>query len=120
MEFYTDSRVILGYIHNQTRRFYVYVSNRVQHIRTVSSPTQWHYASRRHNRADHATRSVPAAQFSSTTWFTGPAFLLQTEKEPSSEEDGFVLIAQDTDVEVRSLTTILPTWSPYLGSQRFE
>lgn len=27
--FYTDSKVVLGYIHNQTRRFYVYVNNRV-------------------------------------------------------------------------------------------
>lgn len=30
VEFYTDSRVVLGYIYNQTRRFYVYVANRVQ------------------------------------------------------------------------------------------
>lgn len=120
VEFYTDSRVVLGYIHNQTRRFYVYVSNRVQRIRKVSSPTQWHYVSKRHNPADHAARSLPAAQLSSTTWLTGPAFLLQTEKEPSSEEDGFDLIDPDTDVEVCSLTTTLSTGSPYLGSQRFE
>ncbi|XP_037572307.1 uncharacterized protein LOC119454449 [Dermacentor silvarum] len=26
--FYTDSKVVLGYIHNETRRFYVYVANR--------------------------------------------------------------------------------------------
>ncbi len=26
VEFYTDSRVVLGYINNQTRRFYVYVA----------------------------------------------------------------------------------------------
>ena len=28
--FYTDSRVVLGYICNNTRRFYTYVSNRVK------------------------------------------------------------------------------------------
>ena len=27
--FYTDSKVVLGYIPNQTRQFYTYVSNRV-------------------------------------------------------------------------------------------
>ncbi len=27
VEFYSDSKVVLGYIHNETRRFYVYVSN---------------------------------------------------------------------------------------------
>ena len=35
--FNTDSKVVSGYICNETRRFYVYVSNRVQHIRRVSS-----------------------------------------------------------------------------------
>lgn len=58
VEFYTDSRVVLGYIYNQTRCFYVYVANRVQCIRKVSSPTQWHYVSTKHNPADHATHSV--------------------------------------------------------------
>jgi hypothetical protein len=30
--YYTDSKVTLGYILTETRRFYVYVSNRVQRI----------------------------------------------------------------------------------------
>ncbi len=80
VEFYTDSRVVLGYINNQTRRFYVYVANRVQRIRKVSSPTQWHYISTKHNPADRVTRSVPADLLSTTTWLTGPAFLLQAKQ----------------------------------------
>lgn len=39
--FYTDSKVVLGYIHNVARRFYVYVSNRVERIRKFSTPEQW-------------------------------------------------------------------------------
>lgn len=31
--FYTDSRIVLGYISNNTRRFYVYVANRVTCVR---------------------------------------------------------------------------------------
>ena len=30
--YYSDSRVVLGYITNETRRFYDYVSNRVERI----------------------------------------------------------------------------------------
>ncbi len=33
MAYYTDSKVVLGYIQNQSRRFYVYVHNRIQRIR---------------------------------------------------------------------------------------
>ena len=33
--FYTDSKVVLAYIQNESRRFYVYVANRVQLIRKI-------------------------------------------------------------------------------------
>ena len=36
--YYTDSKVVLGYIANESRRFYVYVANRVQ-IRSLSRST---------------------------------------------------------------------------------
>ena len=32
---YSDSKVVLGYISNESRRFYVYVSNRVERIRQL-------------------------------------------------------------------------------------
>ena len=38
--FYTDSKVVLGYICNESRRFYIYVANRMQIIRKISSPDQ--------------------------------------------------------------------------------
>ncbi|KAK3545643.1 hypothetical protein QTP70_008781 [Hemibagrus guttatus] len=119
VEFYTDSRVVLGYIYNQTRRFYVYVANRVQRIRKVSSPTQWHYVSTKHNPADHATRSVSAALLSTTTWLTGPTFLLQVHQNLPLEEE-FDLIGPELDVEVRPLVTTLSTDDSHFECQRFE
>ncbi|RXN11518.1 hypothetical protein ROHU_029945 [Labeo rohita] len=41
--FYSDSKVVLGYIHNESRRFYVYVNNRVQRIRRSTCPEQWNF-----------------------------------------------------------------------------
>ncbi|VDI30798.1 Hypothetical predicted protein [Mytilus galloprovincialis] len=38
VKFYTDSKVVLGYISNETRRFFIYVANRVEKIRKFSSP----------------------------------------------------------------------------------
>ena len=35
--YYTDSKVVLGYITNESRRFYVYVANRVELIRSMST-----------------------------------------------------------------------------------
>lgn len=55
VKYYTDSRVVLGYINNTSRRFYVYVANRVR-IRKSSEPSQWHFVSTESNPADHGTR----------------------------------------------------------------
>eukprot|EP00105_Crassostrea_gigas_P001102 XP_011413128.1 PREDICTED: uncharacterized protein LOC105317986 [Crassostrea gigas] len=38
--FYSDSRVVLGYISAETRRFHVYVANRVSRIRAFCGPEQ--------------------------------------------------------------------------------
>ena len=36
--FWADSRVVLGYINNEAKRFHVYVANRVQQIRDLTDP----------------------------------------------------------------------------------
>ncbi|XP_056022109.1 uncharacterized protein LOC130054992 [Ostrea edulis] len=43
VQYYTDGRVVLGYLNNKTQRFHNNVSNRVEHILHVSRPEQWHY-----------------------------------------------------------------------------
>lgn len=55
VSFYTDSKVVLGYIFNKKRRFHVYVHNRVERIRRFTQAHQWHYVPTHLNPADHAT-----------------------------------------------------------------
>lgn len=43
--FFTDCQVVLGYISNETKRFYIYVANRVGRIRLFSQQSQWHFLS---------------------------------------------------------------------------
>lgn len=46
------SKIILGYIHNSTKRFYTYVANRVIRIRKTTHPAQWFYIATSDNPAD--------------------------------------------------------------------
>ncbi|XP_021340142.1 uncharacterized protein LOC110441351 [Mizuhopecten yessoensis] len=46
IRYYSDSKVVLGYVSNRTRRFYTYVSNRVQKVLQTSKPEQWSYIQR--------------------------------------------------------------------------
>lgn len=119
--FYVDSKVVLGYIHNESRRFYVYVSNRVIRIRRSSQPQQWKYVPTEQNPADYATRSVTAARLADTTWLSGPSLLTEVPEE-SLEPSTFELVNPNMDVEVRPQISTLNTQTTVqqLGSQRFS
>ncbi|KAK3739372.1 hypothetical protein QZH41_004769 [Actinostola sp. cb2023] len=86
MTYYSDSKVVLGYITNDSRRFYTYVSNRVERIRRSSTPNQWRYVSTQVNPADLATRSVQASDLEDSTWHKGPKFLHNTDSAASTKE----------------------------------
>ncbi|KAG5262246.1 hypothetical protein AALO_G00293800 [Alosa alosa] len=110
VKFYSDSKVVLGYIFNDSKRFFVYVHNRVHRIRQTTSPEQWHYVPSEQNPADLATRSVAASQLMDTMWFKGPDFLYKHEKTEKHEH--FELIEPEMDVEVRPQILIL---DPYMS-----
>lgn len=87
MRFYTDSRVVLGYIHNQTKRFYVYVENRVNRILRCIKPHQWCFVRTTDNPADLGTRPTPAETLQNTIWLQGPGFLFsKLERQDSYGE----------------------------------
>ncbi|XP_076144361.1 uncharacterized protein LOC143126351 [Alosa pseudoharengus] len=117
--FYTDSRIILGYINNTSRRFYVYVANRVARIRKSTNPEQWRFVSTEHYPADHGTRSVPAAMLKDTIWLKGPAFL---SRDTCSQPETFELIDPDADIDIRPQVKAFITKASdgELGSHRFE
>lgn len=119
---YTDSKVVLGYICNDSQRFYVYVHNRVQRIRQSTCPSQWKYVATDNNPADHGTRSVSAGQLQSVNWLSGPSFLLEPENSTSDNNPQFEVVDPDSDVEIRPIVTACSTKVSVkeLGTKRFE
>lgn len=59
INFFNDSRVVLGYINIETNRFFSYVANCVARIRSFSKPTQWIYVRSEANPADVGTGGNP-------------------------------------------------------------
>ena len=68
--YYTDSKVVLGYISNESKRFHVYVANRVHRIHHVSDRAQRRHIATDQNPADIASRSIRADRLMDTVWFT--------------------------------------------------
>ena len=74
--FWTDSKVVLGYIKNESRAFKTFVANRVQIIQENSKVNQWNYIESKSNPADIASRGMNSKKLTCfDTWFQGPEFL---------------------------------------------
>ena len=78
--FWTDSKVVLGYITNEVRRFHVFVANRVQQIQERTTQEQWHYVDTKSNPADDASRGIRMQELvNGSRWINGPEFLWKNE-----------------------------------------
>ncbi|XP_041460999.1 uncharacterized protein LOC121412159 [Lytechinus variegatus] len=99
--FWTDSRVVLGYIKNETRRYHVFVANRVRQIRDESSPNQWRHVNTQDNPADAPSRGLTVDQLEASKWFMGPDFIWESEIPEETEEEATVI---PKDPEVKSNT----------------
>ena len=96
--FWTDSKVVLGYINNDAKRFHVFVANRIQRIKSTTDPNQWQHVKSEDNPADHASRGLMAHQLVSSNWFTGPDFLWEQDLPAGNIKVGEV---SDDDPELR-------------------
>lgn len=114
--FWTDSRVVLGYIANSVRRFHVFVANRVQEIQDKTSISQWRYVDTKTNPADEASRGLRVRELAQSKWIQGPDFLWKPETEwgvtlTQSVGDAELLSGDPEVKKVVSLATaVTPSW----------
>ena len=85
--YWTDSKILLGYLRNEHRRFKVYVANRVGTILRHSEASEWLYVPSNENPADVATKGCTVSDLPDS-WINGPEFLKvpQEWKDRCSEE----------------------------------
>merc|ERR1712148_94478 len=88
--YYTDSLDKLAWIQNESPKETPkrYVMSRINYIRKVSKPSQWHYIPTAHNPADIGTRPISVKELKASVWLTGPSFLkLEDPKPPSTPKE---------------------------------
>ena len=88
IQFYTDSKIVLGYLQNSTKRFSRYVYHRIDEILKQSKVSQWRHIEGSKNIADIASRPQTIQSLLDSDWLSGPNFLKQemaTEEETSQD-----------------------------------
>ena len=74
--FWTDSKVVLGYFNNNSKKIEIFIANRIQFIRENVDAKQWFYVPTKGNPANESSRGLKHLNSEKTTrWFEGPGFL---------------------------------------------
>ncbi|XP_062602313.1 uncharacterized protein LOC134264026, partial [Saccostrea cucullata] len=117
LQFYSDSRIVLGYLYNTSRRFYTYVSNRVQKVLKLAPASHWTYVQSAKNPADIGSRSISARDLQSSEWIKGPDILSSVQ----DDKEEFHLVDADHDSNVRpQLSTLMTVTKRPFGIERFQ
>ena len=86
--FWSDSKVVLQYIANESRRFHVFVANRVAEIHDLTRKEQWRHVPGTLNPADDCSRGLAASDLApDCRWLRGPGFLWQDEENWPPKQD---------------------------------
>ncbi|XP_067931116.1 uncharacterized protein [Watersipora subatra] len=118
--YWTDSKIVLGYIANDTKQFHMYVANRVQEIKDASSQKQWNYVATTDNSADIASRGANIDQLFST-WFGGPLFLRQANLESYNDKHKVKGDHIENDPELKTVKAMATSTIPKIQmSSRFK
>ena len=97
--YWTDSEIVLKYIQNDTKKFHVFVANRISTIRSMSDVQQWKHVASEQNPADLLTRGTNPKQLMSM-WWKGPDFLWEYQSQwPANQKIGTVLSEEDPEIK---------------------
>ena len=103
IRFWTDSSLNLQYINNESKRFKVFVANRVAEIRNHSEVDQWSFVPGKTNPVDIATRGDIDDDEAIRCWFDGPDFLFKDKADwPTTS---FTPLSPD-DKEIKKKTLV--------------
>ena len=108
-QFWTDSKIVLGYINNTEKRFHTFVANRVEVIKDHTQAHQWHHVESAQNPADDASRGVSPEQLMTSRWLHGPQFLIENVSMVWSQTEHYDLIPEDPEVKSKDKCLVVVT-----------
>ena len=113
--FWSDSKVVLQYIANESRRFHVFVANRVAEIHDLTRKEQWRHVPGALNPADDCSRGLAASELATDCrWLRGPDFLRKDEENWPPRQDTSPLRSDQEEVRGEKFTGLTLKRQPVL------
>ena len=115
--FWTDSRVVLGYIANDARAFKTFIANRVHMIQENSNIEQWKYVPSKENPADDASRGMNFKKFVNIDrWIQGPKLLWKSQSSWEISSVPVLLQPEDPELKKQVKTNKIAVEDDLLGN----
>ncbi|UYV73022.1 hypothetical protein LAZ67_10001583 [Cordylochernes scorpioides] len=101
--YWTDSKIVLAWITSESKKWQIFVTNRVAKIQDLTAAHSWQYISGRQNPADLATRGIlSSCLINSKLWWHGPVWLALDGSEnipsftidPSMDSQGILRVGR--------------------------
>ena len=96
LSYWSDSQIVLCYLKNESKRFSLYVANRIAEVSRLSTNDSWKYVPTDQNPSDLPTRNYQLRpEDLDRFWFHGPEWLCKPESEwpifPFNANDNAIL-----------------------------
>lgn len=108
--FWTDSSVVLSWLHKQPNQLKTFVSNRVAAIqhKTIEKKYKWRWVAGENNPADLASRGVTPDQLTDNKlWWNGPEWLALPESEWPQQLFEFTDYTEEISAEVKLVNQLI-------------
>ena len=112
-QFWTDSKIVLGYINNIKKRFHTFAADRVEVIKDYTQAHQWRHVESAQNPADDASRGVSPGWLMTSRWMHGPQCLMENVSMVWSQTEHYDLISENPEVKSKEMClAVVTTKSP--------
>ena len=98
--YWTDSKVVLQFLRNESRRFHTFVANRISEIQELTEKEEWSYVPSDCNPADICSRGETSRNLRlNDLWWHGPSFLLEDGEIKQEEPEEMQLDLLNPEVK---------------------
>lgn len=110
LHMWTDSMVVLGWIHGDVSRWKPYVANRVCQITNIIAASHWRHVKSADNAADCATRGLSDIS-NHSIWWKGPEWLLTFDPQNISPQK---YMNPEIEIKRSNVTAALQSYQPII------